>query len=103
MPVDYGQYHPKWKLISHLIRFRRAGGRCERCGVAHGSVIGTTPSGKERKVSLATHHKDGNRANNRFWNLEALCQKCHIVADKPKQAYSRRYGRETAYLVGRLF
>lgn len=31
-------YPPNWKQISHHIRFVRAGGRCEQCGVKHGAV-----------------------------------------------------------------
>lgn len=39
MPIDYKNYHPKWKLISKLIRFRRAHNRCEECGILNGTVI----------------------------------------------------------------
>jgi 5-methylcytosine-specific restriction endonuclease McrA len=27
---------------------------------------------------LTTHHLDGNKANCRWWNLAALCQRCHL-------------------------
>jgi hypothetical protein len=46
-----------------------AGNRCIRCKhpncVASGHV-------------LTTHHFDGNKANDVWWNLMALCQRCHL-------------------------
>lgn len=33
MPVDRKKYHPKWSLITRLIRLHRANNRCEDCGV----------------------------------------------------------------------
>jgi hypothetical protein len=38
MPLDYKEYHPKWSLISRLIRFRRAQNKCEWCGVANYTI-----------------------------------------------------------------
>jgi len=35
MPIDYKEYHPKWKLISKLIRVNRAKGCCEWCGAVN--------------------------------------------------------------------
>lgn len=99
MPVDYKSYHPKWKLISRLVRFKRANGRCEQCGAEH---LKPHPiSGK--RTSLATAHLDGDRNNNRFHNLAALCQKCHVRHDIKQQLWNRKYGKETAYINGKLF
>lgn len=40
MPIrDKSLYPPNWRDISHYIRFVRAGGKCEECGVAHGAYI----------------------------------------------------------------
>lgn len=39
MPMDKSKYPPNWDEISHQIRFDRAGGRCELCGVQHGLTI----------------------------------------------------------------
>ncbi|PMD97697.1 hypothetical protein BWI97_08795 [Siphonobacter sp. BAB-5405] len=39
MPIDYSKYHPKWKLISRLIRFTRAANCCETCGVENARLI----------------------------------------------------------------
>lgn len=38
MPMDKRRYPENWKEISAYIRFERAGGRCEWCGVVHGAV-----------------------------------------------------------------
>lgn len=45
----------------------RAGNKCIRCG---------SPSVPGR--ILTTHHFDGNKANDEWWNLLALCQVCHL-------------------------
>lgn len=44
-----------------------AGNKCIRCG---------SPSVPGR--ILTTHHFDGNKANDEWWNLLALCQVCHL-------------------------
>lgn len=45
----------------------RAGNKCIRCG---------SPSVPGR--ILTTHHFDGNKGNDAWWNLLALCQVCHL-------------------------
>lgn len=45
----------------------RAGNKCIRCGSP--SVPG--------KI-LTTHHFDGDKSNDAWWNLLALCQVCHL-------------------------
>jgi len=45
----------------------RAGNKCIRCG---------SPSVPGR--ILTTHHFDGNKANDAWYNLLALCQVCHL-------------------------
>src|SRR3954469_8653485 len=97
--IDPKKYHKKWRLISYLVRVRRAKNKCEQCGALHGAphpVTGTI-------VILTTAHLDRNRQNNRFWNLKALCNRCHLMHDMPQHVYSRKYGRETQYLNGKLF
>jgi hypothetical protein len=70
MAINYALYHPKWRLISSLIRFKRAEGRRERCFCEHGK-----PHRSSRyKVSLATVHLDHDRTNNRFDNLAAFAR-----------------------------
>lgn len=90
MPIDYREYHPKWSLISWLIRFRRAKNRCEKCGAENYKPHHVTGS----KVVLTVAHLDHNKNNNRFQNLAALCQRCHLHHDRHQHTEARRYGRE---------
>jgi len=89
MPINYKEYHPKWKLISWLIRVRRAGNRCEKCHAENYKPHPVTGS----KVVLTVAHLDHDKRNNRFWNLAALCQKCHLNHDIKQHVDNRRYGR----------
>lgn len=112
MPIDYKEYHPKWKLISKLIRHRRACNKCEWCGAPNGKLIYRDKKGnwklwpegmeseamsldgyKSTKVILTVAHIDHNKANNRFVNLAALCQRCHLKHDIKHHVANRKYGR----------
>ena len=124
MPVDYKDYHPKWKLISWLIRYKRAGNRCEECGLLNGQIIKrlkggsyTTPGPQDwdmihsairngghnmttalknfgfTKVVLTVAHVDQDKTNNRFDNLKAWCQRCHLKHDQQQHVQNRKYGR----------
>lgn len=99
MPINYNDYHPKWSLISRLIRFKRAQNQCEWCGAKNGEPHPVTGS----KVVLTVAHLDRDRTNNRFTNLAALCQRCHLNHDRQSHIYNRKYGRQTKYLTGKLF
>lgn len=89
MPINYKQYHPKWSLISRLIRFKRSKGCCEFCGAINYQPHPKTGS----SVVLTVAHLDHNKDNNRFWNLAALCQKCHLKYDQSHHVNNRRWGR----------
>jgi hypothetical protein len=54
MPVDYKLYHPKWSLISYLIRVKRANNCCEWCDAVHAQRNAVTDS----KVFLSIAHID---------------------------------------------
>lgn len=89
MPINYKEYHPKWKLISRLIRFKRADNKCEFCGAENYEPHPLTGS----KVILTVAHIDHDKSNNKFDNLKALCQKCHLKHDLPQHIKNRKYGR----------
>lgn len=111
MPIDYSQYHPKWFLISRLTRFKRAKNKCEWCGVPNYELIYRDENGwhkapeghyadamaldgtKFTKTVLTVAHIDHNKKNNRFDNLVALCQKCHLGHDIGQHVANRKYGR----------
>lgn len=51
MPINYSEYHPKWSLISRLVRYRRANNKCEWCGVQNGEVVKRLGDGAFRKLT----------------------------------------------------
>ena len=63
-----GQYPPDWDEIGDRVR-AEAGNVCIRCGHPH-----DPPNG----YALTVHHFDGNKSNCEWWNLMALCQRCHL-------------------------
>lgn len=95
-------YPPEWhETIKHAVR-AEAGHRCVRCGhpyrngehgngewsgcgadCQHGGPIHVFgglafPAVGARWRILTVHHLDGDKANCRWWNLVALCQRCHL-------------------------
>ena len=61
-------YPPDWSAISRGVR-DEAGDRCVRCG---------HPSSVSAGRVLTVHHLDCDKSNCRWWNLAALCQRCHL-------------------------
>jgi hypothetical protein len=102
MPINYKEYHPKWRLISYLIRKVRAKDRCEfevqdpdgsfnRCTAINGEAHPITGS----RVVLTVAHLDHNKQHNKFWNLRAGCQRCHLNYDRGRHVENRKYGRNS--------
>ncbi|SDK35670.1 hypothetical protein SAMN05421823_102543 [Catalinimonas alkaloidigena] len=119
---DRDLYPESWEAISARIRFGRAGGRCEQCGIPHGTfgyrdqqghfhslvqvfaamlqginpfegdLAGVEP-GKPTQIFLQCAHKDGNKSNCTDENLISVCPKCHFDMDRPGQPPARSYGR----------
>jgi hypothetical protein len=118
MPITRALYDPDWEAISDRIRFDRAGGRCESCGVQHGAIGARDANGQWhdkaelRQAQLAapelaegypdmanrelitiylqTAHHDRDPANNGEFNLMALCQACHLAHDRHDNWQRRR-------------
>jgi hypothetical protein len=67
----------KWRRLSHYVRFQRALGRCEHCGVPHGVIA----AGGHSVIFLACAHLNGIRSDLRLENLRALCPQCHRLYD----------------------
>jgi hypothetical protein len=124
MPCDYKEYHPKWKLISKLIRVNRAKNHCEWCKVKNYAIVKRLKDGRYfytiasemqaynnlvinkgfsqqtalqklgyTKVVLTVAHIDHDKTNNKFSNLAALCQSCHLKHDIKQHVANRKYGR----------
>lgn len=85
----YSIYPPNWEIISRDIRYNRAKGRCEQCGIKEGG----RHSPQHGIVRLAVAHlgypkPDGtlgdrrDKSDCRPENLKALCQRCHLALDR---------------------
>jgi hypothetical protein len=61
-------YPPNWPEIAQRVK-EEAGWKCLRCGHPHDPENGYT---------LTVHHLNGDKSNCRWWNLVALCQRCHL-------------------------
>jgi len=63
-----GDYPENWKEIAKQVK-DAAGWHCIRCDHPHDPAAG---------YCLTVHHLDMNPANCEWWNLVALCQRCHL-------------------------
>lgn len=89
MPIDYKKYCNDWKLRSKFIRFYRAKNKCEVCGAENYKTHPITGS----KVILTVAHLNHDISNNSFFNLKAMCQRCHLRYDAKHHANTRRKKR----------
>lgn len=125
-------YPLHWPELSRRVRFERAGGRCQRCGRQHGTIVRCLPDGRwydpdERtwrdgkgrsarwpdleqlvwqrttRVVLAAAHMDHDPRNNRLRNLRSLCQRCHILHDRSHHLAQRRITYLLRRALGDLF
>ena len=125
-------YPIDWPEISRLVRFERAGGRCEACGRPHGEEVRCLPGGRwfdatqntwrngrgrptkwpdieeavqmrRTVVVLAAAHLDHDPRNNALRNLKSLCQRCHMIHDRPYHLAGRRITYLLRLALGDLF
>ena len=115
-PEMRGFYPRDWSQISRRVRFERAAGMCQGCGQPHGvtvplsagwplvrcnrSHLAQRPARwpdlvesaqiRHTRVILAAAHLDHNPRNNPQRNLESLCQRCHMIHDRPHHLAQRR-------------
>jgi len=61
-------YPANWNEIANQVK-EQAGWECVRCQHSHDPETGHT---------LTVHHLDMNPANCEWWNIPALCQRCHL-------------------------
>jgi 5-methylcytosine-specific restriction endonuclease McrA len=66
--VPRGTYPEDWPLIARGVK-DEARWRCVRCDAAHS---------REGWRILTVHHLNGIKDDCRWWNLLALCQRCHL-------------------------
>ena len=125
-------YPPHWRELSARVRFDRAGGRCQGCGRPHLVKLRCLPDGRwydeaariwrnrrgrpapppdlvdamrmrTTRVVLAAAHLDGDPTNNRLANLKSLCQRCHMLHDRPHHLAQRWITYRRRYALGDLF
>ena len=125
-------YPPDWKEISRRVRFDRAKGLCEVCGRPHAKLIRCLPDGRwfdtvqqtwrdrrgrrarwpdllalipgrTTRVVLAAAHLDHDPSHNRWRNLKSLCQRCHLLHDRPYHRAQRWITYRRRYATGDLF
>lgn len=65
---DIGEYPKDWNEIARRVK-EAADNRCVRCHHTNDFESGHV---------LTVHHLDADKSNCRWWNLVALCQRCHL-------------------------
>ena len=120
-PENVDRYPSNWNHISDVIRFGRAGSRCEclgECGLAHHvgggvqlehrceAIHGLPHPRTGSSVILTTAHLDHTPENSDdpggvfvelsldLSNLRAMCQGCHLHYDRDHHAERARQTRE---------
>jgi hypothetical protein len=68
----FGKYENTYRLKNRLIKENLKDKKCENCLMISWQGV---------SIPLELHHKDGNRKNNLFSNLELLCPNCHALTD----------------------
>ena len=125
-------YPPNWRELSARVRFERARGRCQACGRPHLVKLRCLPDGRwfddagkiwrdrrgrparwpdlveaarlrTTRVVLAAAHLDHDPGNNRLRNLRALCQRCHMLHDRPHHLAQRWITYRRRWATGDLF
>ena len=67
-----------WRSLSRHVRFGRALGYCEICGVPHGAIAADGRS----VIRLGCAHLNGDLHDLRPENLAAFCPQCHFLYDE---------------------
>ncbi|MDE6769421.1 MAG: hypothetical protein K2J78_06835, partial [Muribaculaceae bacterium] len=81
LELDIFGYVKDWERISMAYRTTRQF-TCERCGIK-------VDDGFDHQY-MQTHHRNGNKTDNRESNLECLCVQCHSeVDDRHRHNFSR--------------
>ena len=125
-------YPIDWPQLSRHVRFERALGVCQECGRPHGKTVRCLHDGRwsdadrhtwrddrgrgatwpdiveatrvrHTRVALAAVHLDHDPGNNQLGNLKSLCQRCHMIHDRPHHLARRRINYLLRRALGDLF
>jgi len=120
MPIDYSRYPPTWKTEIRPAILKRAGNKCEWCGLPNyafvirkdGTASQLTPEQAENarqagervtRIVLTIAHLNHIITDSRHANLAALCQRCHLSHDAQHHARNAaRTRREKRLVAGQL-
>jgi len=86
MPIDYKKYPSDWLSKIRPDILKRAGNKCEQCGVGNYQANPVTGS----KVILTIAHMDHDIKNNAYENLKALCQRDHLSHDAEQHKQTKK-------------
>jgi DNA-binding CsgD family transcriptional regulator len=78
-----GTYRSRHNLKLRLLKEGLKSPRCEECGLT---------AWRQRPISFALHHVNGDRGDHRLSNLQLLCPNCHSQTD----TFAGRNGRRQA-------
>ncbi len=90
-PEMKARYPKDWALRSRFIRFIRAKNHCEWCGVENYKPHPITGSNVVLTCAHVYNHEP-ECAN--FFNLAALCQRCHNRHDAPMRQKNRALNKK---------
>ena len=116
MPCDYSKYPKDWNEIRDRI-LKRAGNKCEFCGVENhalgyrdregkfielsGMELETAALDGEKTIQivLTVAHLDHDEDNHKVKDerLAALCQKCHLnydIKEKKKRRFNKKHKQQ---------
>lgn len=93
-PTNKKRYPKNWKQISKFIRFYRAKNKCEWCGAHNYKPHPLTGS---KVILTVAHIHDHSPENCNFFNLAALCQKCHNSHDAKHRSINRKKNKSQLY------
>jgi hypothetical protein len=125
-------YPPHWKALSRQVRFERGRGLCQACRRPHLVTLRCLPDGRwfdqqtqtwrdrrgratrwpdlleaaemrTTRVVLAAAHLDHDPRNSRLSNLRSLCQRCHMLQDRPHHLAQRHLTYRRRWALGDLF
>lgn len=101
MPIKDASIYPKyWKQFSAYIRFERAGGKCEVCGVENyterdGSKIVLTVAHLDAEGDVCRCFDDAGFLCANPDHVKAMCQRDHNRYDRPKRNKNARLTAQT--------